>query len=274
MSGERLSDVSRTAIWVAGMRAYEGERADRWFDDQLAGAFVSAAGSSVLPELAALPPGTKEIVAIRTRFFDDQVRAACAAGGRQVVLLAAGLDCRAFRLDWPDNVQLFELDLPDLFAFKEPLLASVGAVARCRRVVVAVDLRGQWAAALTAAGFDPGAPTMWVAEGLLPYLGQSQKLLLDTATALSASGSYLAFDYLEPAELNRMATHTVSESIKRVAPLLTPVEDSPANWLTTLGWRQHSFFSTPGLGERYGRPLPPDADMTVANVAVLMTTSR
>src|SRR6185369_11465374 len=134
----------------------------------------SAAGGGVAPQAAAAPPGTSEFLAIRARFFDDQARAACAAGIRQVVLLAAGLDCRAFRLDWPGGVWMFELDLPEMFAFKEPVLTSVGAVARCGRVVVAVDLRGQWVDTLTAAGFDPGTATGWFAEGLLPYLSATE----------------------------------------------------------------------------------------------------
>src|SRR5690348_17037603 len=154
MSGEALPGVSRTAVWVAGMRAAEHARADRLFEDAFAGVFVVAAGGGVAPPPAAELPGTSEFLAIRVRFFDDQARAACADGIRQVVVLAAGLDCRAFRLGWPSGVRMFELDLPEMFAFKEPVLSSLGAVARCGRVVVAGDLRGQWVDPLIAAGFD------------------------------------------------------------------------------------------------------------------------
>src|SRR6266508_3496513 len=161
------------------------------------GLFVSAGGGEVTEAVAA-PPGTSEFLGIGTRFFDDQARAACTAGVRQVVLLAAGLDCRAFRLDWPAGVRLFELDLPEVFAFKERVLASVRAAPRCARVLVAADLREQWPGALTAAGFDQTAATGWLAEGLLPYLHPTDsEQLLATVTAVSAPGSRVVFDYIE-----------------------------------------------------------------------------
>jgi methyltransferase (TIGR00027 family) len=275
MSGAEPSGVSRTAVLVAGLRAREGERADPWFDDQFAGAFLTAAGGGAARAAAALPPGTSEYMAIRTRFIDDHVRMVSAAGIRQVVLLAAGLDCRAFRLDWPEDMRLFELDLPDLFAFKEPVLASVEAVAQCRRDVVAVDLSGQWADALTAAGFDPGVAALWLAEGLLPYLDQAQsEHLLATATELSAPGSHMVFDYVEPLVLEQLkTTHTLPEDLRQVAALLKPAEGSPVDWLGTHGW-QYNFFRMPALGEQYGRPWPADTDVVGMNATMLITASR
>jgi methyltransferase (TIGR00027 family) len=274
VSAEALPGVSRTAVWVAGMRASEGERADRLFDDRFARAFVSAAGSGVAPDAAAMPPGASEFLTIRTRFFDDQARAASAAGIRQVVLLAAGLDCRAFRLDLPDDLQLFELDLPEMFAFKEPVLASVGAVARCVRVVVTVDLRAQWADALTATGFDPGAPTAWLAEGLLPYLEDAHRdRLLAMATELSAPGSQMAFDYIDETAVDRPAMQATSDAVRRMGAQLMPTADSPADSLATHGWRAR-FLRVPALGEQYGRPLPAGVDMVASNATVLVTASR
>src|SRR5947208_1787873 len=157
--------VSRTALLMAVLRTAEGKRADLLVDDPLAPAFVAAAGGGDTPAAALLPPGASGFLAIRTRFFDDAVLAACAAGVRQVVLLGAGLDARAFRLAWPPGVRLFELDLPELFAFKEPVVAR--ATPKCTRIVVPVDMRADWTGPLTAAGFDGAAPTAWLAEGLL-----------------------------------------------------------------------------------------------------------
>jgi methyltransferase (TIGR00027 family) len=275
MSGEIPSGVGRIAVWLAGVRARESERADRWFDDQLAGVFASAAKIGPTPEESeALIPGVDEIMAIRTRFHDDQVRAACAAGVRQVVLFAAGLDSRAFRLDWPDDVRLFELDLPDLFGFKEPVLASAGAVARCGRQVVAVDLRGEWADALTAAGFDPGTATVWLAEGLLYYLKQTEvERLLATATELSAPGSQMAFDYVEQTGLDQLATYTTSSEVRQVNALLNPAAVNPVDWLATHGW-QHSGYRLQALGEHYGRPLPTDTDWAIWGACIFVAASR
>jgi len=274
MSGELPSGAGRTAIWAAGVRARESERADRWFDDQLAGVFASAAGSDATLVPTALLPGANEIMAIRTRFFDEQMRSACAAGIRQVVVFAAGLDSRAFRLDWPDNVRLFELDLPDVFAFKEPVLASAGAVARCERGVVAVDLREPWADALTAAGFDPGTATIWVAEGLLPFLKQAEAdQLLATVTELSAPDSQMAFDYAEQAGLDRLATYTTTAELRQLNAMLNPAEGSPADWLATHGW-QRSLCALQALGEHYGRPVPADADWAIWSMYFFVAASR
>jgi methyltransferase (TIGR00027 family) len=273
MRGEELPGVSRTAVWVAGMRATESERADRLFDDRFASVFVSAAGGGGIAQ-AAGPPGTNEFLAIRTRFFDDQAREACSAGIRQIVLLAAGLDCRAFRLDWPGGVRLFELDLPEMFAFKEPVLASVGAVARSARVVVAVDLRGRWADALTAAGFDPGAATGWLAEGLLPYLQLADgERLLATVTQLSAPGSRAVFDYIAATADERPGMRATSETVRQMGAELLPAVNSPADRLAGHGW-QTTLFRVPALGEQYGRPLPADVDLVASNAVVIITANR
>jgi methyltransferase (TIGR00027 family) len=274
MSGQALPGVSRTAVLTAAMRASEAARADRLFDDELAGLFVSAAGGGAV-SAADLPAGANELVAIRARFFDDQIRAACAAGIRQVILLAAGLDCRAFRLDWPGDVRLFELDLPEMFAFKESVLASAGAVARCARVVVTVDLRGQWAGALTDAGFDLGAATAWAAEGLLPYLQQTEsERLLATVAELSVPGSRMVFDHIGAAATDRPVTREAFDMVRQqVGVQLTTTADSPAEWLARHGWRAR-LFRVPALGEDYGRPMPPGMDTVAVNALVLTAASR
>ena len=136
--------VGMTALWVAQARAEESSRPDRLFEDSLAQAFIGAAGYITLPQLeehfGEIYPYIREHVAIRTRFFDDYLLQACAAGCRQVVILAAGVDTRAFRLPWPEGVQLFELDLPEIFTFKEQVLAREGAKPVCQRTVVEADL--------------------------------------------------------------------------------------------------------------------------------------
>jgi methyltransferase (TIGR00027 family) len=167
-----LRGVGKTALGVAMVRARESRRADRLFDDPFAQAFVDAApGAFPEPrtseELAALGPvGTLgaafyTYAVIRTRFFDDYLTAAVAAGCSQVVLLAAGLDTRAFRLAWPKDTRVFEVDLPDVLAFKDTVLTAQGAVPRCARATVPADLRGDWTAALATAGFDHAQRRGW-----------------------------------------------------------------------------------------------------------------
>jgi methyltransferase (TIGR00027 family) len=274
MGGGVGPGVGRTAVWTAGLRAAESARPDRLLDDPYAGAFVAAAGSSVAAETAVVPPGASEFLAIRTRFFDDQARAATAAGIRQIVLLAAGLDGRAFRLDWPAGVRLFELDLPEVFAFKEPVLASVDARPRCDRRTVAADLREPWAGSLTAAGFDPGAATGWLAEGLLPYLSRPDgDRLLATVTDLAAPGSRTAVDYVEASGADRPAVRATADAIRQMGARLQLTVASPEVWLVTHGWRT-GLYRVPALGEEYGRPLPAEVDLVASNAIALVAATR
>src|SRR3984957_11611557 len=129
-------------------------------------------------------------MAARPRFFDDFFVEATKAGIRQAVILASGLDARAYRLPWPGGTTVYEIDQPQVIEFKSRTLAELGASPTADRRAVAVDLRDDWPTALREAGFDPTQPTAWSAEGLLGYLPpEAQDRLLDTVTALSAPGS-------------------------------------------------------------------------------------
>jgi methyltransferase (TIGR00027 family) len=135
----------------------------------------------------------REQIAVRTRFFDDFLLDAANAGLRQAVILAAGLDARAYRLAWPPMMVVFEVDQPEVMAFKTATMLRIGAQPTANRRAIGIDLRDDWPAALRADSFDPIAPTAWIAEGLLVYLPpEAQDRLLDNITALSAPGSRLA----------------------------------------------------------------------------------
>jgi len=195
---------------MARLRAAEGLRKDKLFDDPYAAAFVAAAPLAVPAGDGACEGALGAAFAfagvIRTRFYDDYLTTSVLAGRRQVVLLAAGLDARAFRLLWPAGVVLYELDLPDVLRFKDEVLDANDATPRCRRVTVPVDLRRNWAAALQASGFDPGLPTAWLVEGLLIYLtGEEAVDLLATIDDLSSAGSQLAAERraTRPADLRQ-----------------------------------------------------------------------
>jgi methyltransferase (TIGR00027 family) len=153
---------------------------------------------SLLPN--ASPDRTQAIVdgmGIRTKYFDDYLLTGVQAGVRQVVILASGLDSRAYRLPWPDGTTVYELDQPQVIEFKTRTLADLGAEPTANRRTVPIDLRADWPAALRAAGLDTGAPTAWLAEGLLIYLpSDAQDRLFDNITALSAPGSTIATEYV------------------------------------------------------------------------------
>ncbi|WP_055401825.1 MULTISPECIES: class I SAM-dependent methyltransferase [unclassified Mycobacterium] len=207
------SSVGVTATMVAAARAV-ATRAERpLINDPFAEPLVRAVGVELLTRLATGEVNPDELndvhdgstgsagamsrmadnMAVRTKFFDEFFLDAAGAGIKQAVILASGLDARAYRLTWPAGTVVYEVDQPQVIEFKSRTLAELGAAPTADRRVVAVDLRDDWPAALRAAGFDPAQPTAWSAEGLLGYLPpEAQDRLLDTITELSAPGSRLA----------------------------------------------------------------------------------
>ena len=194
--------VSPTSRWMAAARARESERADRLFDDPLAAALAGSEGFAWLERMepAAGPGGGPGLYAvIRTRFFDDFLLDACRRlGVRQVVLAAAGMDTRAFRLDWPSQTRLYEMDLPEVLDAKDEVIEEAGAKPNCERRTVGVDLReATWPEALLAAGYRPESQSAWLIEGLLFYLGRTAvDGLLGKVGELTATGSLLGLDVM------------------------------------------------------------------------------
>ena len=260
--------VGKTALGVAHVRARESQREDRLFDDPYAQAFVDAAPGAFPEEqavrdrpaahgrLASLGAAFYAHAIIRTRFYDDYLTAATAAGSRQVVLLAAGLDTRAFRLAWPAGTRVFELDLPGVLAFKEAVLEECRAMPRCERVTVPADLRGDWPARLAAAGFGPDRPATWLAEGLAIYLTAAEAgRLFSMVSDLSAPGSQLALEH-DPAGLDTMtATARQIPAMRKYTSLWKGGLSDPPGWLAGHGWRPE-FHGLAALGTSYGRPVP------------------
>jgi methyltransferase (TIGR00027 family) len=176
---------------------------------------------------------------IRTRFFDDfLLHVTREQAVRQVVLVAAGMDTRAFRLPWPQQTQLWELDLPHLFEHKEPLLAAAGAVPTCSRHLVGIDLRAGWSQALLQTGFAPDQPSVWVLEGLLFYLPPEVVTgLFEAMTRLSAVGSWLGCEVKNTAMLTSPQTRSWIETLeKEGAPWISSI-DHPEASLAERGWR-------------------------------------
>ncbi|MFC8386153.1 SAM-dependent methyltransferase [Nocardia sp. NPDC057272] len=191
--------VALTAIGVALIRERESRRPDRLYADPLATEFVDAArrdftrtgeGAAKWERVEAVAEQFFAGRSVGVRLVDDRVTEAVAAGCRQIVLLGAGLDTRAFRMGLPADVTVYELDLPELFAFKEPVLRAVRATPTTQRHVLPIDLRTDWAVPLRERGFRPELPTHWIDEGALPYLPPEDHLrTVATLTTLSAPGS-------------------------------------------------------------------------------------
>jgi methyltransferase (TIGR00027 family) len=204
------SSVGATATMVAAARAMASKTERPLINDPYAEPLVRAVGLELFTKLATgeLSPadledesdGSPAVVqrmtdnmAVRTKFFDEFFIDATNAGIRQAVILASGLDARAYRLPWPDGTTVYEIDQPQVIEFKSRTLVELGAQPTAYRRAVAIDLRDDWPAALRAAGFEPDQPSAWSAEGLLGYLPpEAQDRLLDTITELSAPGSRIA----------------------------------------------------------------------------------
>ena len=197
--------VGLTALLVAAARAIETHRPDSLARDVYAEHFVLAAPASAgwpvrmqqVPDGDANPLWGRfaRYFGLRTRVLDDFLLRSVQAGARQVVLLGAGLDSRAFRLDWPPGCVIFEIDREGVLAFKHEVLDGLSATPKAVRIPIPIDLRADWVGALTDAGYDPAAPSVWLAEGLLFYLpNAAETYLIDMVDQLSAAGSALAFE--------------------------------------------------------------------------------
>ncbi len=200
------TSVGATATMVAAQRALSSDA--KLIDDPYAAPLVRAVGIDVYVrlvngEIAAGentefdPQRMARGMACRTRFYDQFFLEATRSGIGQVVILASGLDSRAYRLPWPAGTVVYEVDMPEVIEFKTLTLGDLGAEPTAERRTVAIDLRDDWASALKAAGFDPQAPSARSAEGLLVYLpDEAQDALFDNISALSTPGSRLAFEFV------------------------------------------------------------------------------
>jgi len=208
-SWDIATSVGATAVMVAAARAAETDKDNPLIRDPYAKVLVAGAGTGVWefmldnefvakvadsdPEVAAVVEHMGSYQAVRTHFFDEFFTAAAGAGIRQIVILASGLDSRAYRLQWPAGTTVYELDQPKVLEYKAATLNQHGATPKAPRREVPIDLRFDWPKALREAGFDPSMPTAWLAEGLLMYLpADAQDRLFEQVTELSAAGSRIS----------------------------------------------------------------------------------
>ena len=289
------TSVGSTAVMVAAARAVETDQPDALIRDPYAKLLVTNAGAGVLweamldptiaakveaidAESAAHLQHMRSYQAVRTNFFDSYFLDAVATGIRQVVILASGLDSRAYRLDWPAGTTVYEIDQPQVLAYKSLTLAENGVTPSADRREVAIDLRQDWPAALRGAGFDPSARTAWLAEGLLMYLpAEAQDKLFTQIGELSPAGSRVSAE-TAPSHADERRQQ-MRERFKKVAEEIGLEQQSVdvgelmyrddhradvTDWLNNHGWRATA---QPAIDEmqRLGRwienvPLADDKD--------------
>ena len=250
------SSVGATATAVAASRAIASQGPEPLLDDPWADPLVRAVGIDRFIQLVDGEIGPaddsplsrrhmREQIAVRTRFFDDFFVQATGSGIRQAVILASGLDTRAYRLPWPAGTVVYEIDQPEVIEFKTRTLAGLGAEPTAVRRTVAIDLRDDWPSALTDAGLDPGQPTAWSAEGLLVYLPpDAQDRLFDNIVALSAPGSAIATEQMDlrnapPDWAQRLTERSrrIGSNINLAELFYTGERNTAAEYLTAHGWR-------------------------------------
>ncbi|MGA9489901.1 MAG: class I SAM-dependent methyltransferase [Mycobacterium sp.] len=272
-SWDLASSVGATATMVAAGRAMATKADTPLINDPFADPLVRAVGLdffvkmiddeldlSLFPDT---PPERRQTIvngmAIRTKYFDDYLLTAVGAGVRQVVILASGLDSRAYRLDWPSGTVVYEIDQPRVIEFKTKTLADLGAQPTATRRTVAIDLRADWPAALQAAGLNPSEPTAWLAEGLLIYLpSDAQDRLFDNITALSAPGSAIATEYVPG-----MKDLDLEQARERTAQFRQHGLDLDMTSLVYAGERSHVIDYLRGKG--WAAAGTPRADLFVGN---------
>ena len=274
-SWDVASSVGATATMVAAARALASKEPNPLISDPFAAPLVRAVGVDFFTRLVdgEIPLSTIEgdaprvmadVMAVRTRFFDDFFIEAGAAGIRQAVILASGLDSRPYRLPWPQGTTVYEIDQPKVIEFKSTTMTEIGATPSAERRTVAIDLREDWPAALRRSGFDETQPTAWSAEGLLAYLPpEAQDRLFDSITALSAPGSQLATEYHPDAgaSIGERAAAMRSQWKQHgfdvdLSKLFYPGErNSVVDYLTDHGWQVNAR-SRPEVFEGYGREFP------------------
>lgn len=255
--------VGSTSRYTAGLRAWESQREDRLFYDPWAAALAGQEGANWVQQRLQTEDNGFTII-VRTRFFDDFLqRAAEEHHIRQVILLAAGLDTRAFRLPWPAQTQIFELDQPHVLHYKNETLHAAGAEPGGIRHVLEVDLRGPWQEALLQAGFDPQQPSCWLIEGLLFYLpDETIAGILREVTGLAAPQSWLGFDITNSARLTSPWAQEMNERLSKAGVPWIGSLDEPEEFLAQLGWKATAVPDTE-QGDRFQRQVYPIIPPTV-----------
>jgi methyltransferase (TIGR00027 family) len=250
------SSVGATATAVATQRAMASQGPDALLNDPWADPLVRAVGSDTFIKLIDGKLGDTndpvmnrkavlEQITVRTRFFDDFFLRATDAGVRQAVIVASGLDTRAYRLPWPADTVVYEIDQPEVIEFKTRTLADLGAVPPAERRTVSIDLREDWPAALVGAGLDTTRPTAWSAEGLLVYLPpEAQDRLFDNIAALSAPGSRIACEHLDFRNIPADWAEKLTERSRRIGSKINLAElfytgdrNSAGEYLGERGWQ-------------------------------------
>ena len=209
--GERSKDPSKTAETMAVIRAMESRRpeAERICYDPYAIRFISrevfgfltnhpAEFREMAEQMERLVPGAGNSCVARTRYFDDVVKMSVSDGLEQLVILGAGYDTRAYRIDGLSKLRVFEVDHPATQNIKVEKIKEIFGSLPDHVTYIPLDLEVQsLGQRLPGSGYDRSRKTLFILEGLLMYLPPGKvDELLSFILHNSGPGSALVFDYI------------------------------------------------------------------------------
>ena len=239
-AGTPISHVSDTALWVAIYRAMESERPDAIFKDPYARRMGGERGEAIVQHM----PSGKAMawpMIVRTAVMDEIILRTVAQGARSVLNLAAGLDTRAFRLRLPPALRWFDVDFPDMVAYRREHLDGVAPA--CVHEHVAADLVDADARRAVFAKAAAQGPVLIVAEGLLIYLSEAEVSGLARALHDQTSLRWWLIDIASPRLLAMLAKGWGV----RLAAGGAPMKFAPAAgtaFFAPLGWKEIEFHSS------------------------------
>ncbi|MBY0385402.1 SAM-dependent methyltransferase [bacterium] len=253
-----MDAIAKTSLLTAAMRAKEtklGEKENRLFIDPYAETLAGKEGFSIL-ERAIAAAGDQPAVAIRTRFIDDKLTNALKKGVTQIVILAAGMDTRAYRLPIPKNISIFEIDKKEVLDYKNQKLHNVVPV--CKRRTLPADLREEWPAQLLQIGFEKNQKTLWMVEGLLMYLQEPQALnIFKKISSLSSSQDVLLTDILSQDLLSAPHMKPQLQFLNSLGATWQFGTNEPEQWLSSLGWEATVIQTGEYVPSRWPFPITP-----------------
>lgn len=253
-----MDPIAKTSLLTAAMRGLESRRSDiegRLFHDPYADLLAGEEGQALLQK-GLEESGPQPAIAIRTHFMDQKISAAVKNGVRQIVMFASGMDTRAWRLQFPTETTIFELDRAEVLNYKEKKL--VNEKLKCQRISIALDLREDWQGPLLKAGFATTAKTLWLIEGLVMYLEASQVYnLIDRINLLSKSGDLMLFDILSQTLLESPNMTKQLQFLKDIGAPWKFGHNEPEEMIAKFGWRANAIQTGEHLPERWPFPVAP-----------------
>lgn len=253
-----MDSIAKTSLLTAAMRARETERSEslgRLFTDPFAEALAGAEGAALLNKALA-ESGEQPAIAVRTAFMDQKINEALDQGVRQIVMLAAGMDTRAYRLKFPKGTRIFELDRKEVLLYKKEKLANVQA--NCERHALDVDLREDWTAPLLKQGFKSGEKTLWLVEGLLMYLDESQVFtLFERINKVASLMDILLFDLLSRTLLESPHMQKQLQFLASIGAPWKFGDNHPEQLMLKFGWNAKATQPGEFAPMRWPFPTPP-----------------